>query len=104
MSDAVQGQTALMYAAGNGHVIVAHMLLSQGSSPSAKDNMVRLVGKLAAVSGLVSLQAILSYYRPCGHQPYISKCGVVAEMELLVVCHSERSPGVGRATSGLWGR
>jgi len=54
VSDAVQGQTALMYAAGNGHLIVAHMLLSQGSSPSAKDNMVRLVGKSVDVSGLVS--------------------------------------------------
>ena len=43
-----------MYAAGNGHLAVAHMLLSQGSSPSAKDNMVRLVGKSVDLSGLIS--------------------------------------------------
>jgi len=43
-----------MYAARYGHLAVAHMLLSQGSSPSAKDNMVRLVGKSVDVSGLVS--------------------------------------------------
>ncbi len=44
-----------MYAARNGHLKVAQMLLSQGPppSPSANDNMVRLAGNSVDVSGSV---------------------------------------------------
>ncbi|KAL0051562.1 hypothetical protein WJX82_009818 [Trebouxia sp. C0006] len=56
------GRTALMYAARYGHLAVAHMLLSQGSSPSAKDNMERNCLRYAMMKGHLKLVELLLAY------------------------------------------